>query len=713
MAQNFHDFTVKLVEQFRLKAANYKYNVMMLPHGGDFRYATPFEWDKQYKNLKVFMNYVNENKKIFNVNMRFGTLKDFFEEIEKQDQMYDLSYPVVSGDFYTYTESTEYWTGYFTTRQFDKRLGREVLEGLRAAEFFTALARRDPHFKSLEMEKTILSLLESARKNLGIFQHHDAITGTSQAHVVIDYERLLTSAYTSVQRVLSMISMFLLNPDIDWNTEKLLPTLKRTDYNGLTKKVSIPITTTGTKIVLVNSLTQGRREIVSLFVKAKDMFVLDPKGNEVRFDMIPSTGESNEIKFEVDFPPASVLVYTLKRRDNISNTKFDVKYSIQSKKSEIFGKVYFCENNIMNVTFNKATGSPEIVCYKNKNFCAEVKLDWKYYRGQGGAYTMMSNGMESTALVGSSKVKFVKGETFCGIESQNQYFSFKVSLPLIDSISGKSLRVDVMSDLSRASGFVGDLAMRVETSIRSENIFYVDSNGFQLMGRKFRNSIPFDGNVYPMSSMSMLEDDSTRLIVHSAQPHGVVSRASGKIDFMLDRIAIRPEMDLPEGVRDNKPTETVLYIEFESSTEFEKLSTTETALPSINTVYLSDLIQHPIYSFYSIDELVIPNQSQSFLNHKLPCDVIIANVKNLLDSSSNPDGTSLTFFRRAISCKGNIADNFCELRDPVNLHPGYILKAKFDLVTEMSLSHLTPKEVLKETDLVLLQPMDIKTFYMR
>ena len=711
MAQNFHDYTEKIVEQFRLKAANYKYNVMMLPHGGDFRYTTPFEWDKQYKNLKVFMKYVNDNKKIFNVNMRFGTLKDFFEEVEKQEQMHDLSYPVVSGDFYTYTENTEYWTGYFTTRQFDKRLGREVLEGLRAAELFTAIARGDPRFKTYEM--SILSFLESARKDLGVFQHHDAITGTSRAHVVIDYEQLLSSAFTSVQKVLSNVSTFLLNPGRKLSKGQLLPTFIRTNYNALTKQVSIPVNTTGTKLVLVNPLTQKRQEIVTVFVNVKDLIILDPEGNEVKFDVIETTGDRIEVKFEVEFPPVSVLVYTVKQVDSTSSKQSDENYFVESKNFEIFENIYFCENDIMNVTFNKATGSPEYICYKSKNFCTTVKLEWKYYRDQGGAYTMMSNGLESKAMIDSSKVKFVKGETYCGIESQNQYFSFKVSLPLINSVLGKALRVDISSDLSRASGFVGDLAMRVETSIRSGNVFYVDSNGFQLMGRKFRDTIPFDGNVYPMSAMSMIEDESVRLTVHSAQPHGVVSRASGKIDFMLDRIAIRPEMDLPEGVRDNKPTDTILYIELESSREFEKLSTTETALPSINSVYLNDIIQHPVYSFYSLDDLVIPNPSQSFLNNKLSCDVIFANVKNLLDATSKPNGTSLTLFRRAIGCRGNIEDNFCEVHGPINLHPGSILTAKFNKVTEMSLSHLISKDILKETDLVSFEPMDIKTFHMQ
>ncbi|WAR20913.1 MA2A2-like protein [Mya arenaria] len=197
-SRNMHAFTQMLVEQFRLKNANYKYKVMMLPHGGDFRYDTPFEWDKQYRNLKRFMKYVNDNTKLYNVKMRFGTLKDYFYEIERQNMKYDIKYPTVTGDFFTYTENTEYWTGYFTTRQFDKRLGREVLESLRAAEMFTSLAFTCDI--PSDVRKEMIAGLVIARKNLGIFQHHDAITGTSQEHVAKDYEELLTIAFSKTQR---------------------------------------------------------------------------------------------------------------------------------------------------------------------------------------------------------------------------------------------------------------------------------------------------------------------------------------------------------------------------------------------------------------------------------------------------------------------------------------------------------------------------------
>jgi len=59
-----------------------------------------------------------------------------------------------------------------------------------ASEILFSLA----HAKMLEQKTTsefpkdnLFTLLVKARRNLGIFQHHDGITGTAKNHVVDDY----------------------------------------------------------------------------------------------------------------------------------------------------------------------------------------------------------------------------------------------------------------------------------------------------------------------------------------------------------------------------------------------------------------------------------------------------------------------------------------------------------------------------------------------
>lgn len=48
-----------LWEQFQKKAQLYRSNVILVPHGDDFRYDSLSEWDKQLGNLEKLMTYMN------------------------------------------------------------------------------------------------------------------------------------------------------------------------------------------------------------------------------------------------------------------------------------------------------------------------------------------------------------------------------------------------------------------------------------------------------------------------------------------------------------------------------------------------------------------------------------------------------------------------------------------------------------------------------
>lgn len=48
-----------LLDQLRKKAQFYKHNVLLVPHGDDFRYTSDEEWKKQTENLKKLFAYMN------------------------------------------------------------------------------------------------------------------------------------------------------------------------------------------------------------------------------------------------------------------------------------------------------------------------------------------------------------------------------------------------------------------------------------------------------------------------------------------------------------------------------------------------------------------------------------------------------------------------------------------------------------------------------
>ena len=57
------DFRARaLWDQLRKKSELYRSDVLLMPHGDDFRYNAATEWKKQFDNLNKLIEYINSNK---------------------------------------------------------------------------------------------------------------------------------------------------------------------------------------------------------------------------------------------------------------------------------------------------------------------------------------------------------------------------------------------------------------------------------------------------------------------------------------------------------------------------------------------------------------------------------------------------------------------------------------------------------------------------
>lgn len=176
-----------LVEQWQKKATLYRTAAILVPHGDDFRYRTQEEWDAQRSNLAKLFEFINAAPR-YNVEVKFGTLSEYFEHIDDV-----TSYPNLSGDFFTYADEKEdYWSGYFTTRPFHKRMDRVLLSLIRSAEIINAFQTGG--------EK----ILEKARRIHSLYQHHDGVTGTARERVVRDYAQMNQQAIKSLHRIIKV-----------------------------------------------------------------------------------------------------------------------------------------------------------------------------------------------------------------------------------------------------------------------------------------------------------------------------------------------------------------------------------------------------------------------------------------------------------------------------------------------------------------------------
>uniref|UniRef100_A0A8C1B0S5 mannosyl-oligosaccharide 1,3-1,6-alpha-mannosidase n=1 Tax=Cyprinus carpio carpio TaxID=630221 RepID=A0A8C1B0S5_CYPCA len=182
-----------LLDQYRKKSKLFRSKVLLVPLGDDFRYDKALEWDQQYFNYQKLFDYMNSHPEM-HVKAQFATLTDYFNAVYKANGVAPGTrppdYPVLSGDFFAYADREDhYWSGYYTSRPFYKNLDRVLESHLRGAEVLYSLAVAHARRAGLEGRYPVsdYSLLTDARRNIGLFQHHDAITGTAKEAVVIDY----------------------------------------------------------------------------------------------------------------------------------------------------------------------------------------------------------------------------------------------------------------------------------------------------------------------------------------------------------------------------------------------------------------------------------------------------------------------------------------------------------------------------------------------
>jgi len=212
--QNVAERSRTWLDQVYKKAMLYRGKNVFVPVGDDFRYQSMDEAHKQYRNYQKMFDWIEKN--IPSVKASFSTLTKYFDA-QRQTEV-----PSLQGSFFPYSDrEKDYWTGYFNSRIFYKGYDR-LLESLIAA-----VERKCPSEN-----------IHSEKRALGLFQHHDGITGTAKSAVVQDYYQTMQKAVESLRSklkgCLSITESVLMNPlSID------TPTMKADDIRPLEEDVCV------------------------------------------------------------------------------------------------------------------------------------------------------------------------------------------------------------------------------------------------------------------------------------------------------------------------------------------------------------------------------------------------------------------------------------------------------------------------------------------
>ena len=325
---NIQDRSETILEQWGKTGSLFPHNVVLVPLGDDFTYTNDAEWDQQYTNYNQIIEYINNNG--YNAQVQWGTLSDYFTAVHSRIARFDN----LVGDFFVYSDVFSegvpaYWSGYYSTRPYMKKLSRELESSLRSAEIFYTwalnLARRVQNTAATSALEAVYPGIVKARRNLALFQHHDAITGTAKAFVTHDYGEKLFDGIIGTRNAMKTSAQYILLQDRSLFQRKFLESdYERPDYGSREKPLALDVKNGAHILVVLNSHAQDVDEMVSFFVEnldsRKNLCVRDPQGRVLPVQFSPTWTTEGFIRLEKSFLEVSFLA----RLPAMSVSKFTV-----------------------------------------------------------------------------------------------------------------------------------------------------------------------------------------------------------------------------------------------------------------------------------------------------------------------------------------------------------------------------------------------------
>ncbi|VDD93743.1 unnamed protein product [Enterobius vermicularis] len=487
-----------LEEQFQKMASLFQSNTVFTVWGDDFRYDMIEEWHQQYDNLVLLFDQINSQNR---TEIRFGTFADYFKALE---EFHKTNKPAtLTGDFFPYECSVrDLWTGYYTTRPFFKKLERRLHAAIYAADVATtnavSLMTSDEKFKVHES-------LTYARRNLALFQHHDAITGTSRKQVMKDYaQRLHNSIKLAGATLAAALSK---TGSSKFSVDNMAQT-----YDQLPVQTLLQLKP-GEKVY-----ARARKCLVALRVTTADVLVKDGEKNVPA--QIEPYYDDNFAKYTNDFQ----LLFTA----NVGPMT-EKLYTVEYKKSPI------------------STVSAEIFVVNSPNGLPQPTKDLSLK-----SFVVKTVGPEALAI-STNRLKTthnpetgllnplnlmrltryaIKGPIRQTVAVESEIVQQRISALNIDDADGDLLHIDMRIDIRSLRQV--NLVTRFHTSLNPAFMqVFTDSNGLQLLRRQFYSSLSLPANYYPMPTAVVLQDLNRRITIVSDVEHGATGSGDSGIEIML------------------------------------------------------------------------------------------------------------------------------------------------------------------------------------
>lgn len=762
-----------LMEQYGRTASVSPHNVALVPIGDDFRYDHDTEWDQQYTNYKKLFDYINANPDRYHgAEVRFGTPSDFFKALRERGAN---RFPTVRGDFFVYSDvftdgRPAYWSGYYTTRPYWKVLDRELEAKLRTTEILYTFAVNGARRRGARVVKLLernYEKLVKARQHLALFQHHDAITGTSKAAVMSDYALKLLEGVQNCAAVQGLAVQCLMAKDGDDGTvgdgkdaarvasrRVVSPDTDQQTYDQPAYKVALHVTRDRPRnVVVFNSHARRRAEPVRVLVSDPDVSVTDASGATVRHQVNPVWNTSDaapdrplamsrvcyELLFVAALQPLELATFTVRKAAAADPESLAVVYCKNcAAHSDRFaarpmrlGDVQL-ENEHVRAQFDAQTGLLRTVTDKATGVAHHVAVDFAAYQSaqlKSGAYLFMPDpnlrDTEKRVLddyPGPATVVVTSGPLSSEITVVYTIVTHTVRLYHGRGVEARGLCVENVVDfLQPPRNRETELFMRLSTAIGNGEPaeMYTDSNGMQMQRRVTVKRVGIEGNYYPVTTAAYIQDARHRLTVLVNHAQGVAAWEPGRVELMLDRRTLYDDSrGMGEGVVDNKRTLTKYWILLETRDERPTTAGAAASNPSLVAHQLSEAMLYPATVFVvEQDAEHVLRPSVKLLSHPVPCDVHLMNVRTMTDPvfQQFPARSALmVLHRKGYDC--GVATGYrvpdCEVHaDRSVFSPDAVLGGFRALrLAKTSLSGIHQLDAIDRIDGVQVAPMDLAAF---
>mmetsp|Transcript_26067 Transcript_26067/g.85678 ORF Transcript_26067/g.85678 Transcript_26067/m.85678 type:complete len:990 (+) Transcript_26067:4-2973(+) len=498
---------------------------VLLPMGSDFQYSAA-QW--QFKNLDKLIAAVNADGRL---NAFYSTPATYFAAKRAALEQLGPQVELKTDDLFPYGDGPHsLWTGYFTSRPSYKGLVSYASAYMQAAR---QLAVAVPS----ALDKGTLRPLAEA---LGVAQHHDSVSGTAKQAVSDDYTQRLSDGMDAAAGVINAALEAMTSGETSASASAFVqcPRLNVSDCPATEQLAP------GKRLLvaLYNPLARARTEAVRLPVSSADVAVLDADSNPVQAQVLPfeGAGDKFELVFFATIAPLTTTTFVLSRADAHMAARHTVMSSSDGGSTTL-------DNGKLKLEISESGTLSKMITSGGLSIDATQSFAW--YESSvgneeddqaGGAYIMRPNHTQATPLE-PTKASFHHGPLVQEARVEwGPWASLDVRLYANESHAEVAWSV---GPIPFADGLGKEVALRLNTSVGSGEVFWTDANALELQKRvrDHRNTWTLDvtepvaGNFYPALARAVLTDDEAEVAVVIDRAQAVASLASGEIEAVVHR----------------------------------------------------------------------------------------------------------------------------------------------------------------------------------